>query len=149
MAYRDNQLLERELSGVEVEFLARPGSTHSGLCRKLVATLGREWETRGVHSFGLRGDNRTCRIEPEFISGMESGWLPCELKTPKLQVHEISQLRVVLRALRSLGCKSDATSAEVGVHVHVDAAGFDGSQAKRLLLLHQSVQSRGERRTGG
>ena len=75
---------------------------------------------------------RTWKVVSDASLGHVPGHLRAEVVSPVLAYADIPTLQKVIRAVRSCGAKVDT---HCGIHIHVDASGFDGRTLGNLAKI--------------
>jgi len=115
--------------GVEIETV---GCSKSRLAQAILSVVGGRLENR--HTV-CDPQGRLWQVKYDgSLAGMENG----EIATPPLEYTDIDTLQRVIRAVRHAGARADASC---GLHIHVDAALFDGTALCNLTKLVYANES--------
>lgn len=134
--------MKKQTIGVEVEM----NSIARERAAKLAATFfgtGRYENTAGRNGYSTWSAWDAAGREWKFqkdvsISGPDSE--KCELVTPILHYSDIETLQELIRQLRHVGAKSDATRG-CGVHIHIGANGHTPQTMRNLANIMASHES--------
>src|ERR1043166_8424417 len=103
--------------GIEIETV---GLTREALARAIHSVVGGtvsvEYSSSGWQ--GNDANHRTGRVVPDASL---TGTLNGEIVSPILTYDDLEQLQNIIRAVRTAGAKTDAST---GIHIHIDSVAF-------------------------
>ena len=120
--------------GVEIETVRR---TRQRVARAIQSVVGGEMSHPGRPAFYdpwevVDEQGRTWKVVSDGSLGHVPSHLRAEVVTPVLTYADIPTLQEVIRAVRLCGAKVDS---HCGIHIHVDASGFDGHTLGNLAKI--------------
>ena len=120
--------------GVEIETVKRTRGCVAEAIRTVVGGVVRHIGDRPHDLWGVVDEHsRVWQVVPDGSLSHVAPSLRAEVVSPVLTYSDIPQLQEVVRAVRTLaGARSDS---RCGIHVHIDAAGFDGRKLANLAKL--------------
>ena len=128
--------------GVEVEMNSITRTKAAQLAAEFFGT-GRHEHTAGRNGYDTYsawdGEDREWKFQKDVsIHGLDSE--KCEMVTPILTYADMETLQELIRRLRRVGAKSDATRG-CGVHIHIGAKGHTPQTLRNLANIMASHES--------
>jgi hypothetical protein len=122
--------------GIEIETV---GQTREAVARAIQTVVGGEVRYAGAGYDAWEVKDATGRVWKAMSDGsLSGGYRSAEVVSPILVYADIEKVQEVVRALRKAGAKVDTSC---GIHIHVDAARFDGKGLVNLAkLVHQQEE---------
>ncbi len=117
--------------GIEIETIGRGRDRVARAIQEVVG--GRVFHQGGVYDTWTVTDSQAREwkvMRDSSLSAASS--LQAEIASPVLTYQDLPVLQEVVRAVRRAGAKVDASC---GIHVHIDAAGFDGRTLGNLAKI--------------
>lgn len=124
--------LRSQKYGIEIETI---GATRETVARAIQAVVGGEARYTGG-TYGTweveQPDGRIWKAVSDSSLTSVSRDFQAEVVSPILRYEDLEVLQQVVRAIRAAGAKVDQTTS---IHIHIDAAPFDGRSLTRLAKL--------------